>query len=65
MAIKRRKCVNTMRGNKEKRRGESEKMEITGKGRGESEREQEQGLREQNLLKCSVVNQRQKKTLQK
>lgn len=65
MAIKRRKCVNTMRGNKEKRRGESEKMEITGKGRGESEREQEQGLREQNLLKCSVVNQRQKKPLQK
>lgn len=34
MAIKRRKWVNTMRGNKEKRRGESEKMEITKQGRG-------------------------------
>lgn len=34
MAIKRRKWVNTKRGNKEKRRGESEKMEIMKQGRG-------------------------------
>lgn len=35
-------------------------MEITKReGTGESEREREQGLGEQNLLKCSVVKQKQ------
>ena len=48
-----------MKGNKEKRRRESEKMEITKPGRG-GEKVNEKGLGEQNLLKRSVVNQGQK-----
>lgn len=41
-------------------------MEITKReGTGESEREREQGLGEQNLLKCSVVKQKQPPPLPK